>query len=143
MKSFSPRQQWLALGLAAVLLASYAGVRLLRPSEAGAPLPASAPQAGAASLAVEAPAQPLTESPQPSSRRAAAVHVSFPIDVNRATAAELDSVPGIGPATAAHIMEKRRELGGFKSLDDLKQVKGIKDKRLAKFAPYLRVSGRR
>lgn len=48
-----------------------------------------------------------------------------PIDLNRATAAELDGLPGIGPATAQAIVDHRSTNGPFASVDDLEAVRGI------------------
>ncbi len=48
-----------------------------------------------------------------------------PVDINRATADELDSLPGIGPATAAAIVAHRDQFGPFGSVDDLADVRGI------------------
>lgn len=48
-----------------------------------------------------------------------------PVDVNRATAAELDRLPGVGPATATAIVTERERNGPFVSVDDLERVPGI------------------
>lgn len=48
-----------------------------------------------------------------------------PIDVNRATASELETLPGVGPATAAAIVDDRERNGPFASVDDLDRVSGI------------------
>jgi competence protein ComEA len=48
-----------------------------------------------------------------------------PIDINRATADELDALPGIGPTTAAAIVAHRDQNGPFGSVDDLADVRGI------------------
>jgi competence protein ComEA len=48
-----------------------------------------------------------------------------PLDLNRATAAELDGLPGVGPATAAAIIAHRDQNGPFGSVDDLLKVRGI------------------
>jgi competence protein ComEA len=47
------------------------------------------------------------------------------VDLNTATLEQLDSLSGIGPATAKAIIERRNELGRFRSVDDLLTVKGI------------------
>ena len=48
-----------------------------------------------------------------------------PLDLNSATVEQLDDLPGIGPATAKAIVDKRKEAGRFRSVDDLLTVKGI------------------
>jgi len=62
-----------------------------------------------------------------------------PVNINTATAAELQRVPGIGPKTAAQILAMRRNVGSFRSVDDLLAVRGIGPKRLAKMKPFLTV----
>ena len=61
------------------------------------------------------------------------------VNINTATAAELQRVPGIGPKTAERIVAMRRNVGKFRSVDDLLAVRGIGQKRLAKMKPYLTV----
>jgi competence protein ComEA len=51
--------------------------------------------------------------------------VPGPVDINRASAAELDALPGIGPSTAQAIVEHRDANGPFASVDDLQDVRGI------------------
>ena len=48
-----------------------------------------------------------------------------PVDLNTATLEQLDSLSGIGPATAKAIIDRRNEMGRFRSVDDLLTVKGI------------------
>lgn len=48
-----------------------------------------------------------------------------PVDLNRATAEQLDSLPGVGPATAAAIVAYRDQHGPFATVDDLLRVRGI------------------
>ncbi len=48
-----------------------------------------------------------------------------PIDVNTAGVAELETLPGIGPATAAAIVEHREQHGPYATVDDLEAVQGI------------------
>jgi competence protein ComEA len=54
-----------------------------------------------------------------------------PIDVNLATAAELDGLPGVGPATSTAIVTERQRNGPFLSVDDLERVPGIGPAKLA------------
>jgi len=54
-----------------------------------------------------------------------------PVSLNSATAEQLDTLDGVGPATIKRILDWRREHGGFRSIDDLGQVPGIGPKRLA------------
>jgi competence protein ComEA len=54
-----------------------------------------------------------------------------PVSLNTATAEQLDTLDGVGPATAAKILDWRRQHGGFRSVDDLGEIPGIGPKRLA------------
>ncbi len=56
---------------------------------------------------------------------------SAPIDLNTATLEQLDTLDGVGPATARKILEHRAASGGFRSVDELDQIPGIGEKRLA------------
>ena len=60
-----------------------------------------------------------------------------PIDINSANSAQLQEVPGIGPATAEKILQMRKSYGAFKTVDDLMAVRGIGPKRLEKMRKYL------
>jgi comEA protein len=64
---------------------------------------------------------------------------SRPVNLNSATSAELQQVPGIGPATADKILQMRKTYGPFKTVDDLLAVRGIGKKRLDKMRKYLTV----
>lgn len=59
------------------------------------------------------------------------------IRINRATAEELDLLPGIGPAKAAAIIESREQDGPFTSVKDLERVSGIGPKTAEQIGPYL------
>lgn len=61
------------------------------------------------------------------------------IDLNTATLEQLDSVPGIGPVTAQKILDHRRKIGRFTSVDQLLDVSGIGAKTLEKIRPGVKV----
>src|SRR4030088_1544587 len=62
-----------------------------------------------------------------------------PVNINSASAAELEQVPGIGPSTAEKILQMRKSYGAFKSVNDLLAIRGIGKKRLDKMRKYLTV----
>ncbi len=59
------------------------------------------------------------------------------LNLNTATLEQLKALPGIGEATAKKILELRDSKGGFKSLEELKEVKGIGDKKFEVLKNYL------
>jgi competence protein ComEA len=61
------------------------------------------------------------------------------VDLNTASIAQLNEVSGIGNAKAQAIVEYRDKNGPFESVDDLRNVKGIGDKLLARLRPQLSV----
>ena len=61
------------------------------------------------------------------------------VDLNRATVAELDQLPGVGPSTARAIVDHRTRNGPFASVDDLLAVRGIGPAKLAELKPFVRV----
>ena len=61
------------------------------------------------------------------------------ININKADASELESIPGIGPSTAQKIITYRNENGKFSSIDDIKNISGIGDKKFESIKEYLSV----
>ena len=62
-----------------------------------------------------------------------------PVNINTANSEQLQTVPGIGPATAEKILQMRKSYGAFKSVDDLLAIRGLGAKRLEKMRKYLTV----
>ena len=62
------------------------------------------------------------------------------IDINAASAEQLaESLPGIGPAKAARIVQWRKENGAFRNVEQLQEVKGIGEKTVEKLRKYVRI----
>ena len=61
------------------------------------------------------------------------------VDLNTASIADLDTLPGIGPATAQAIIDYRAQHGRFRSVDELLNVKGIGQAKLDEVRPLVRV----
>jgi competence protein ComEA len=61
------------------------------------------------------------------------------VNLNTATEAQLESLPGIGPTYALAIIAEREARGGFKSVNELRNVRGIGDKRFEQLAPLVTV----
>jgi comEA protein len=59
------------------------------------------------------------------------------INVNKASEAQLQKLPGIGPKIASEIVSYRSKFGEFSTLNDLKKVKGIGDKKVEGFSKYI------
>ena len=70
---------------------------------------------------------------------AAVVSPGVPLNLNTATLEQLDELDGIGPATAQSILDYREEHGGFGSVEELGEVPGIGDVRLASLREQVRV----
>lgn len=62
------------------------------------------------------------------------------VDLNDATQAELNLLPGVGEKLASDILKYREEAGGFHSVDELMQIRGIKEGRLLSLKKYITVS---
>jgi competence protein ComEA len=72
-----------------------------------------------------------------------ATHAAAALNLNTATAAQLEGLPGIGKATAERIVEYRQKSGGFKKIEDLMNVRGIGEKNFLKLKPLITVGSAR
>jgi competence protein ComEA len=62
-----------------------------------------------------------------------------PVDLNTATLAQLDALPGVGPVLAQRILDWRNEHGRFTTTDELQEVPGVGPKKLESLKPHVRV----
>lgn len=62
--------------------------------------------------------------------------VTFPLDINKATEEQLQFIPQVGNVTAQRIVQYRDALGGYTSLEQLMEIKGISEKAYANIAAY-------
>jgi competence protein ComEA len=76
--------------------------------------------------------RPVSSSPPPA---AGEMRGGGPVDLNRATLADLDALPGIGPVLAGRILEHRKTHGPFRSLEELLAVRGIGPRLLERLRP--------
>lgn len=82
-----------------------------------------------------------TSAAQDTTRRtSAAASASAPVNLNTATAAQLETLPGIGKATAERILEYRQKNGSFKKVEDLMNVRGVGEKSFLKLKPLVTVT---
>ena len=62
-----------------------------------------------------------------------------PINLNTATIAQLETLPGVGPNTAKSIVDFRNHSGPFQRVEDLLAIKGISKSKLEKLRPYVTI----
>lgn len=118
------RASLILLGAAAVRLAS------APPSAGGPPLAARSPVGDSLSAAADSLAAEQE-------RRSRPLEAGETLDVNGASEAELDRLPGIGPAKAARIVADRTANGPYRSLEELGRVPGLGARSLERLEPFL------
>ena len=64
------------------------------------------------------------------------------VNINTASATQLQMLPGVGEVRARAILSERKDRGGFKSVDDLRAVKGVGDSLLDRMRPYIALKGK-
>ncbi len=81
-----------------------------------------------------------TATPRTSGRSTAKTPVAGTININTATAAELQALPGVGAKTAQRIVEYRQKNGPFKKIEDLMNVRGVGEKNFLKLKSQISVA---
>jgi competence protein ComEA len=66
---------------------------------------------------------------------------SNPVNLNSASVAQLQTLPGIGAAAAQRIVDYRQKNGAFKKIEELMNVKGVGEKSFLKLKPLITVAG--
>ncbi|GAA4801638.1 hypothetical protein GCM10023220_32990 [Streptomyces ziwulingensis] len=100
------------------------GEQVLVGTPAPAPLPASGGEGTAGGGPAGTPPGPAAP--------------TTPLSLNTATVDQLDTLPGVGPVLAGHIVDYRTRHGGFRSVDELREVNGIGDRRFADLRDLVR-----
>src|SRR4051812_29558736 len=106
---------------------------------AGVP-PAMAQTHNAAPGSKPAPAGTATAKSKAPAARTARATPSAPVNLNAASIAQLQTLPGVGASTAQRIIDYRQKNGAFKKVEDVMNVKGVGEKSFLKLKPLITVS---
>ena len=98
----------------------------------------SLPLRGAGSSSRQRPSAPSAVS----ATAAEAVRAGRPLDINVAEAADLELLPGIGPALAGRVLRSRHAEGPFRDVSELARVRGIGPATIERMRPFVTVGGR-
>ena len=94
------------------------------------------------SLFAAAPHASAQSASRSSARTSTAATSAAIVNINTASAAELDALPGIGAKMAERIVEYRQKNGPFKKVEDLMNVRGVGEKNFLKLKPQITVSSK-
>lgn len=93
-------------------------------------------------VTLAAVAVPRAEAAQGRARAAAKPSPTGIVNINTASAADLEALPGIGAKTAARIVEYRQKNGPFKKIEELMNVRGVAEKNFLKLKPQITVAAK-
>ena len=91
-------------------------------------------------LGLVATAVSAQEAAHPAKASTTSASAGAPVNLNTATVAQLEALPGIGKSTAERILEYRQKNGSFKKIEDLMNVRGIGEKSFLKMKGLITVT---
>ena len=89
---------------------------------------------------IASPSTSAAQGAKPAAAAKARPTATEPVNLNAATAAQLQTLPGVGASTAQRIVDYRQKNGSFKKIEELMNVKGIGEKSFLKLKPLITVS---
>lgn len=107
------------------------------PSPVATPIVAPLPP----SPTVSSSSQGETDKTDPNQSKSSDVYLEHlkqnPVDLNLASANDLQTLPGVGPKMAARILDYRQKSGGFKRIEELDNIEGIGEKRMSRLRQFV------
>jgi competence protein ComEA len=89
---------------------------------------------------IASPSTSQAQGAKPAAAAKARATTNQPVNLNAATAAQLQTLPGVGASTAQRIVDYRQKNGSFKKIEELMNVKGIGEKSFLKLKPLITVN---